>query len=134
MLYNIDNGGDNMLPISIKERELIIFHKSNKETNENISKWTHVSISTITRIWSRYKATGSCQPKPQNSGRKPLVSDETMDKIIAKIKEVPDMTIVELIKEFELCISESALCRRLIKCGLTYKKRHSIQSPKSVKM
>ena len=46
-----------MLPISMKERELIIFHKNNKETNENISKWTHISISTITRIWSRYKAT-----------------------------------------------------------------------------
>lgn len=123
-----------MLPISNRERETIIFHKNNKEKNEDIARWTRISVSTITRIWNLYKASGSFEPKPKNSGRKPLVSKETMELVVSKIQETPDITLLELIDEFNLQISESALCKRLIKRGLTFKKRHSIQKHSSVKM
>ncbi|MDR0797892.1 MAG: hypothetical protein LBE70_04160 [Nitrososphaerota archaeon] len=46
-----------------------------------------------------------------------------MDKVIEKICEQPDITLRELIDEFNLPISQSALCRRLRKHGLTFKKK-----------
>ena len=116
-----------MLPITNQERETIIYHKKKWERNEDIARWLRVSTSTITRIWSQYKKTGSYEPKPQNSGRKPLVTKHQMDMVVEKIKEQPDITLRELIDKFSLGISESALCRRLLAMGLTLKKRLSIQ-------
>jgi len=57
-----------------------------------------------------------------------------MDAVVAKIKEIPDITLLEIIDEFDLPISESALCRRLINLGLPYKKRHFIQVDKNERM
>jgi transposase len=72
--------------------------------------------------------------KRYSGGQKPLITEETMNKVVSRIKEEPDMTLLELIEEFSLPFSESALSRRLTKCGLTYKKRHSIQTDKNVRM
>ena len=116
-----------MLPITNRERETIVIHKRNGERNENIAKWMRVSISSITRIWHLYKTTGNYEPKPQNSGRKPMVTKTEMDLVREKIKCQADVTLRELIDEFSLRISESALCRRLLAMGLTRKKRHSIR-------
>lgn len=116
-----------MLPITNRERETIVFHKRNGERNEIISKWMRVSISSITRIWKLYKTTGGYAPKPQNSGRKPMVTNAQMDMVIEKIREQPDITLQNLIDELSLGISESALCRRLCAMGFTLKKRHSIR-------
>ncbi len=116
-----------MIPISLKDRERIILHKKNKQKNADISQWLQVSVSTITRIWSQYKSTGEYKPKPQNSGRKPLVTDATMTKVTEKIADAPDTTLLELIDQFQLGISESALSKRLKKLGYTFKKRLSFQ-------
>jgi transposase len=110
-------------PTSSEKRADIIKHMRAGETKENISKWLFVGIRTITRIWDKYMKTGSYEPNPPNSGRKPMVSEETMGNIVLAIKETPDMTLLETIDKFNLNISESALCRRLKKVGLTYKKR-----------
>jgi transposase len=50
------------------------------------------------------------------------VSEEVMDKIELRIKETPDITLVELIKEFELPITYQALSKRLLKLGYSLKK------------
>ena len=85
-----------MLPITNRERETIVFHKKNGERNENIAKWVGVSISSITRIWHLYRTTGRYEPKPQNSGRKPMVTKTQMDMVAEKIKAQPDITLREL--------------------------------------
>jgi transposase len=120
--------------ISNEKRADIIKHLQAGESMKDISKWLFVSIKTIKRIWHKYLTTGSYEPEPLNNGRKPQVSEETMDKIVLRIKELPDITLEELIDEFNLNISKSALCRRLIKIGLTFKKRHSIQMSKNALM
>jgi transposase len=43
-------------------------------------------------------------------------------------KRKTDITLQELIDELSLNVGESGLSRRLKKMGLTYKKRHSIQT------
>jgi transposase len=121
-------------PISNDKREVIIKHKQAGESEENICKWLFIHPRTVQRVWKKYNETGSYEPNPLNNGRKPLVSNETMDNVVIKIKEAPDMTLRELIDEFSLGISEAALCKRLIKLGMSFKKRHSTQTDKSGKM
>jgi transposase len=104
------------------------------ESKESISKWLFISVKTVKRVWKRYQETGSYEAMPNGGGRKPLVSDETMEQVVSKIKERPDMTLLELIEEFNLPFSESALCKRLIRLGLTLKKRRYIQKNGSEKM
>lgn len=121
-------------PISNEKRAAIVKHMQAGESKENIAKWLFVCKRTVTRVWNKYTEAGSYEAAPRNSGRKPLVSEETMNLVVLKIKEIPDITLVELINEFNLPITESALCKRLIKVGLTYKKRRSIQNRSSEKM
>jgi transposase len=113
--------------LSNEKRSDIIRHLESGEGIKDICKWFFVNESTVRRLWRRYKAAGCYKPLPLNNGRKPMVSEETMEKIIERIKEIPDMTLSEIVDEFELNISVSALCRRLIKRGLTFKKRRFIQ-------
>ena len=110
------------MPTSNEIRDKIIKHKENNETQPNIAKWLMVSESTVTKVWSRYKKTGSCEPSPRTQGRKPMVDSTTMAKVEEKIKEAPDTTLAELIDEFNLCISEGALSKKLKKLGYSYKK------------
>ena len=120
--------------ISNDTRAAIVKHMQAGENKKDIAKWLFVCVRTITRIWNKFTTVGSYEPEPQNSGRKPLVSDETMSLVVLKIKEVPDMTLLELIEEFNLPISQSALCRRLNSLDLTYKKRRSILTDKNGRM
>ena len=73
--------------------------------------------------------TGTYKPEPLNCGRKPI-TNQTMQTIVEKNKQQPDITLLELIEEFDLKISQAALCKHLKKPGLTFKKRHSTQANK----
>jgi len=121
-------------PISNEKRAAIVKHMEAGESKANIARWLFVCVRTVTRVWNKFVDSGRFEAEPPNSGRKALVSKETMDEVVAKVKETPDITLLELIEEFNLPISQSALCRRLISVGLTYKKRRSIQMGESVKM
>jgi transposase len=123
-----------MLPLPNKERGLIIFHKNNGEKNADICKWLQVNIRTVSRIWRIYKDTDSFSARPQNSGRKPLVTQEQMDMVVKRIKKKPDITLADLIAEFSLGITEPSLCVRLSKLGFTLKKRRSLQQVKNAQM
>jgi transposase len=123
-----------MWAISNKDRESIVFHKNNGEKNKDISKWLRISERSVARIWNRYKQIGIYKPNPQNSGRKALVTQEQMDKVVNKIKSCPDITLTNLIDEFFLGISQAALCKRLCRLGFTLKKRRFIHQDKNVAM
>jgi transposase len=99
----------------------IIKHKNNGETEENIAKWLFISKSSVTKIWGKFQNTGNIFPEPRQ-GRKPKVTEEEMDKAIAKQKEKPDITINDLIAECELDITESGMSKKLKKRGITFKK------------
>jgi len=87
-------------PISNDKRADIVRHIQAGESKEDIARWLFITLRTVNRVLKRYHETGN--------------------------KEAPDMTLLELIEEFDLPFSESALSRRLTRLGLTYKKRHSI--------
>jgi transposase len=100
----------------------------------DIAEWLFVCARTATRAWGKFTTAGSYGPEAQDSGRKPLASNEAMEQVVEKTKEVPDMALIELIDEFELPISQAALSKRLIKLGLAYKKRRPIQKTGGGKM
>ena len=121
-------------PLSNEKRADIVKHMEAGQSKENISEWLFITIKTVERVWKRYQETGNYEALPHAGGRKPLITEEKMEQVVQKVEQVPDMTLLELIEEFNLPFSESALCRRLIKRGLTFKKRHSIQMEENEKM
>ena len=122
-----------MEPISIRDRETIVKHKQAGKSGYEIAQWLMVHRQTVSRVWQQFLTTGNVEPKPKNSGRKPKITPQTMEKIFAKIEKQPDITLNGLIDEFSLPVSEAALSKRLKKSGLTYKKRLSIQKTKNAK-
>ena len=121
-------------PTTNEIREKIIRHKQNGATEKSIANWLIISQSTVTKVWALFRSTGSFLPKPRTQGRKPTVTSEIMLEIGAKIEEQPDITLNEIIEEFELGITEGALSRCLKKADLTFKKRLSIRKSKSDQM
>lgn len=121
-----------MTPISKEKRELIIKHK--QKTESQIAEWLDVSTRSVRRIWKLFVTIGDISSNMENSGRKSKISTELTLKIIAKIEEQPDITLLELIDEFSLDISESGLSRILKNLDFTFKKRLFIQKNKSERM
>ena len=114
-------------PLSAETRGKIISHKRNKEKESDIAKWLSVSESAVTKTWSQYKDSDSFESKLSTRGRKPAFGQDVMDKIIAKIKDQSDITLEELVNEFDLKISISALSRKLKNANFNFKKRHCTQ-------
>ena len=121
-------------PISNDKRADIVRHIQAGESKKDVAKWLFVTLRTVNRVMERYNKTGNYEALPNAGGQKPLVTEEVMERVVSKIREVPDMTLRELIEEFGLPFSESALSRRLTRLGLTYKKRHFVQTGKRERM
>jgi len=120
--------------LSNEKRADIVRHMKAGQSKENISEWLFITVKTVERVWRRYQETGNSEALPHAGGRKPLITEEQMEQVVLKVEQMPDMTLLELIEEFDLPFTESALCRRLIKRGLTFKKRHSTQTGENEKM
>jgi transposase len=98
-------------PLSDDLRKRIIVAKLRGDTEDKIAADKEVSKSTVTKLWSLYKETDSYSPRPNPSGRKPALSDQQLENIKITIGECPDITLQELIDEFALPVSVSALSR-----------------------
>jgi transposase len=118
-------------PITIEKREKIIKHKQNNEKEVDIAHLLFVSESSVTKLWALYRKTGSWTPKYENCGRKPTLNDTQTTQIKTEIEKNPDTTLLELIEKYHLPISESGLSRVFKKLGLTFKKRHTMQTSKN---
>ena len=109
-------------PLSKDIRELIIYHNKNGAKNTEIVKWLCVSKASVERILRLYREEKTTETKYYNSGRKPAFCEAKLKKITEKIREEPDITLAEIVEQFQLNISISALSRRLIKQDLSFKK------------
>jgi transposase len=122
-----------MKPIPVRVRETIAKHKQTGQSGSEIAKWLMIHKQTVSRVWQQFLTTGNVTPKPKNNGRKPKINKKTMEKILTKIEQQPDITINSLIDKFNLQVSESTLSKRLKKAGLTHKKRLTTQKTKNTK-
>jgi putative transposase len=102
-------------PLSKDLRERIIAGKKEGLSHARLAKELRVSLSAITRLLALYRETGSVEARPRKAGRKPRLDEEMLRKIAERIKEVPDITLKELIDEFSLPVSAPALCMTINK-------------------
>jgi transposase len=120
-----------MRPISNEKREIIIEAKKRGENEKTILNWVNdISRSSITKIWKQYQKTGNHKPKPY-PGSKSKLTKQQDQQIRNKIKQTPDITLLELIDKLNLNLTESGLSRHLRAMNLTFKKRHSMQTAKN---
>ena len=119
-------------PLSLDMRKRIIEAKLRGDTEDTIAREKEVNKSTITKLWSLYKETGSYEPRPNPNGRKPALSLRQLDMIANKINEQPDISLQELIDELNLPVCVSALCRTVNnKLKLHFKKNAARHRAKS---
>ena len=78
-------------PLSDDLRKRIIDAKLRGDTEDKIASDKAVNKSTVTKLWSKYRSTGSYSPRPHRRGRKPTLSDDQLEQIRQKIVERPDM-------------------------------------------
>jgi transposase len=122
-------------PLSSDLRKRIIDSKLRGDTEDKIAAEKEVSKSTVTKLWSLYRATKSYFSRPSSGGRKPRLSEQQLEQIKQAIEERSDITLQELIDEFTLPVSISALSKILrFKLGLRYKKKRYTTPNSSVKM
>ena len=114
-------------PLSKEIREKIIKHTENGAKICEIVKWLMISRDSVIRIQKLKKETGSVDHRPLNRGRKPKITAEEMAAIEEELKVNPDITLQEMIEKFSLRIKKSALSKRLIDLGYTFKKKSLIQ-------
>ena len=110
-------------PLSKDMRTRILAAKRRGDSHEKIAKEMQVSVSAITRLLALYRETGSYEPRPMYTGRKPRLDKQMLEKITSRIEEQPDIALHELIDEFSLPVSAPALCNTINKkLGLGRKK------------
>jgi transposase len=116
-----------------KTRENIVLAMQRKEKRCSISLWLNVSLSTIDKVWRKFRETGAYLPIPY-TGRKSTLTSEQDQQIKTKIAQTPDITLNELREELSLDLSESGLSLYLKNMGLSFKKRRSMQMAKNEQM
>ncbi|MDR2903991.1 MAG: helix-turn-helix domain-containing protein, partial [Clostridiales bacterium] len=80
-------------PLSQDLRKRIIRAQEKGDSYAQIAQALQINKSTVSRVITLYKETGSCEPRPLNNGRKPRLNEETLQKISKRIEEQPDITL-----------------------------------------
>jgi transposase len=85
-----------MKPISNDLRRRIIEAiQENEESQPEIAERFSVSLSTVEKLWHRFRLTGSYEPLPHAGGRERLL--QTAEEVIrAEVAAQPDITLAEL--------------------------------------
>ena len=82
-----------------------------------------IFMRQVYRLAANERAGKDLHPHTELRGRKPKLTQEHLAQIEARIKEKPDVTMLDLIHELSLPISESRLSRIVRKLGFRYKKK-----------
>ncbi len=85
-----------MKPLSNDLRRRIIEAiQENEESQPEIAERFSVALSTVEKLWHRFRVTGSYEPLPHSGGRKRLL--ETAEELIrTEVAAQPDITLAEL--------------------------------------
>jgi len=88
-----------------KTRENIVLAMQRKEKRNTIAMWLNVSLSTIDKVWHKFKKTGKYQPIPY-TGRKSTLTEKQEKEIKTKIQQTPDITLKKLRDELSLNLTK----------------------------
>jgi transposase len=99
-----------------------------------IAEQYEVSVSFITRLLRRRRQTGSVAPKPHAGGPAPVLSERDRERVAARVRGQPDITLAELCARVSDRVSDSTMSRLLIGMGLTRKKRRFTPTSETVRV
>ena len=117
-----------MKPISNDLRRRIIEAiQANEESQPEIAERFSVALSTVEKLWYRFRVTGSYEPLPHSGGRKRLL-EAAEEFIRAEVAAQPDLTLAELTAKVALennqpPVSLMTMSEELRLLGLPRKKR-----------
>jgi transposase len=117
-----------MRPISNDLRRRIIEAiQENEESQPEIAERFSLSLSTVEKLWQRFRTTGSYEPLLHSGGRSRLLAaDEKL--IRAEVAAHPDITLAELtarvaVENNQPPVSLMTMSEELRRLGLPRKKR-----------
>lgn len=113
-------------PISVDLRKRIVFFVDAGHSRNEAAAHFSVSVSFVVKLMAHYKACSSVEPARQ--GRPPGTGKFApyRDFLIGRVEAMPDMTMEDLAQALEethgVSGTPAALCRFLIRQGLSFKK------------
>lgn len=108
-------------------RRIILAIQENEETQPEIAEQFSVGLSTVEKLWHRFRTTGSYEALPHGGGRGRLLEkDEVL--LREEVSRQPDITLAELSEKVarrknEPPVALSTLSEELRRLGLPRKKR-----------
>lgn len=121
-------------PLSLDLRERILKAYKSGKTVKEIAASKISAKSTIYGLIKLEKETGSVEPRENRNGRKPILTNDDLERIKIKIEEKSDITLDELRNELNLPVCRSALCNTINhKLNLKRKKDTSSKRTKSAR-
>jgi transposase len=112
-----------MRPTSTDLRKRIVAARTiDGQSMGQIAARFRIPKGTVQNILERYRDSGTLAPKPQNAGRKPAFSGETLRRLEQDVLGHPDATLSELRERSGVNVSVVAIHNTLKKLGFTRKK------------
>ena len=113
-----------MRPISIDLRKRVVAARMNDcQSMGQIARRFKMPKGTVQNILERYRDSGTVEPKPPNSGRKPAFSQRTLRRLEKDVLAHPDSTLEKLRERSGAKVSLVCIHNTLRKLGFTLKKR-----------
>ena len=122
-------------PIELRERVLSAYDSGQYSLNQ-ISDQYQVTVRWIQKLRRQRDQEGDISPKPQNQGRKPAFSGDSLKALDEFVLSNPDATLEEIKEHFlgKIDCSIVAIHNALKKLGWRYKKNRYMQVSKTGKM
>jgi transposase len=128
-MYNVG-----MRPTSIDLRKRVVAARENDgQSMGEIAARFKMPKGTVQNILERYRDSGTVEPKPPNSGRKPAFSQTALLKLEKDVLDHPDSTLEELRDRSHRKVSLVCIHNTLKRLGFTRKKKLYVLMNNSVK-
>lgn len=116
-------------PYSLDLRERVVAAVQGGRSCRAVADTFGVSAATVVKWSQRFRATGSAAAKPMG-GKRPYALESERDWLLARIREVPDLTLRALAAELArrgIMVSHYAVWHLLAREGITFKKKPARQ-------
>lgn len=114
------------LSTDLRERILATYDRD-EGTRLQIAERFDVSLGMVKKLLQQRRKTGDIAPRHRYSGRKPKITTKHKRRLEQLVRKHPDKTLEELRDALGVDCSLPAIHYALVKLGLSYKKRRSIQ-------
>ena len=118
------------LSTDLRERILATYDRD-EGTRLQIAERFDVSLGMVKKLLQQRRKTGDIAPRHRYSGRKPKITPKHKRRLERLVRKHPDKTLEELRDAIGVDCSLPAIHYALVKLGLSYKKRRSVQQSTS---